>query len=174
MKDHPTISRMPGGFTLVELMTVIAILSVLAAVAYPLINASLPKYRLRAAARELVIDFKRAKVEAIKRNRNVLIQFTPVAAPAVGGSYTLCADDNGNNACDAGETIISQVAMPKGVRLREPDGGSAEGNKFPNNTAGYNGRGLPWNNQLGSIIMTTADTSRWYRISLSMSGAVNM
>lgn len=164
MKDHPTISRMPGGFTLVELMTVIAILSVLAAVAYPLINASLPKYRLRAAARELVIDFKRAKVEAIKRNRNVLIEFMPVAAPAVGGSYTLCVADGSGNACDAAEPIIAQVAMPKDVRLTDIT--------FTNDRAGYNSRGLSLNLDNQSATMSTSDGSRTYKIILRSSGGV--
>ncbi|MCL1979901.1 MAG: GspH/FimT family pseudopilin, partial [Proteobacteria bacterium] len=108
--------RLPAsGFTLVEVMVVIAIFAILAAVALPLIISSLPGYRLRAAARELVIDFKRAKVEAVKRNQNVLLQFTPASA-GEGGWYALCADLNKNNTCDAGEEI-ARVAMPRDVRL---------------------------------------------------------
>jgi len=166
MKDHPTISRMPGGFTLVELMTVIAILSVLAAVAYPLINASLPKYRLRAAARELVIDFKRAKVEAIKRHQNVLIEFKPPSGTD-GGSYELCVDD-----CTTGEKIAS-VAMPKDVRLTpNPD----KNKYFNDNKRGkYDSRGLPPNlSDTGTICLSTTDGSRTYSIALSSSGAVRM
>jgi type IV fimbrial biogenesis protein FimT len=165
MKYRRKVKMMPSGFTLVELMTVIAILAILAAVAFPLLFSALPNYRLRAAARELMIDFKKAKVEAIKRNKNVLIQFTPVVGAGPGGSYELCVDSDNDGACGAGE-VIANIAMPRDVRLTQTS--------FTSNKAGYNPRGLPWNNLIGNVTMSTVDGKRTYQISLSMAGAVSM
>ena len=156
------------GFTLVEVMIVLAILGILAAVATPMITSMLPRYHLRAAARELVIDFKKAKMEAVKRNRNVLLQFTPVAVgAAAGGSYQLCVDNNNNDLCDAGE-VLKIVTMPARVRLVTTTFSS------PVHFAGFTSRGLPWQNKWGTVTLNTSDGTRSYQVSLSMTGAVRL
>lgn len=168
-----------SGFTLFELMIVIGILTILGAVSFPMINASLPKYRLRATVRELVINFKRAKVEAIKLNKVVLIQFTKETIGNVnaGGSYKLCVDDNSNDTCETSEILSltsgersssGEISMEKGVRLNDTTF------KTPDHITGYTGRGIPWNSQLGSVTIGTADASRSYTITLSANGAVTM
>jgi prepilin-type N-terminal cleavage/methylation domain len=165
MRRHQGVKKTDCGLTVVELLTVVAILSLLAAVALPLIFSSLPKYRLRAAARELAIDFKRARVEAAKRNRNVLIRFTP-AVDAHGGGYDLCVDDNTNNVCDTGEEI-ARVTMPQDIRLSGPN--------FSNtNMCGYDPRGMPWRSRWGRVDIAVADGTRGHRINLSAHGAVRM
>ena len=70
------------GFTLVEVIIVIAIIGILSAIAIPGILDTLPRYRLRAEARELMINFKKAKVEAVKHNRDVVVLFTDAPAEA--------------------------------------------------------------------------------------------
>jgi len=160
------MKMMGSGFTAVELMVVIAVFSVLVAVSLPLILSSLPKYRQRAAARELVIDFKRAKAEAAKRNRHVLIQFTAAGGAGAGGGYVLCVDHNANHTCDPDEEF-ARVAMPRGIRLT--------GATFSNsNTCGYDPRGMPWRNRWGRVDVVIPGESKFYRINLSRNGAVRM
>lgn len=59
------------GVTLVEIMTVIAIVSILAGIAYA--NIDVKSYRQRAAARELYSNCQYAKMLAIKMNRPVTL-----------------------------------------------------------------------------------------------------
>jgi type IV fimbrial biogenesis protein FimT len=167
------------GVTLVELMVVIAIIAIAAAVIVPSIREHLPRYQLRAIARELMVDFKIAKTEAIKRNRNVLLEFTQETAgdPNAGGSYTICVDDNTAanivGQCTAAE-IIKTVAMPRQARLTDA---------FNNDRAGYNSRGLPWHDPASctdtgpekcTVTLQASDGSRTYKATVSLAGGVTL
>ena len=64
------------GFTIIELMTTIAILAVVAAIAVPSIGNLMRKNRLTASANELFASVTIARSEAIKRKADVTIQAT--------------------------------------------------------------------------------------------------
>jgi type IV fimbrial biogenesis protein FimT len=63
--------RRARGLTLIELMTVIAIAAILAAVAVPSFTKIIATQRLKSAASNLQIALLSARSEAIKRNTNV-------------------------------------------------------------------------------------------------------
>lgn len=99
MKKMKTI-RYPGrkifntlhGFTLVELMTVVAIIVILAAFAAPEVINWRPKMRVKGAADTLSENMQRAKMHAIKNNVSVVFTFAAgTGAPArtcTGGNYS--------------------------------------------------------------------------------------
>ncbi|XCN71915.1 MAG: GspH/FimT family pseudopilin [Candidatus Electrothrix aestuarii] len=67
------------GFTFAELMIVIAIFGILSAMAVPSFLRSLPERRLTNATRNLYSDFQKARLLAVRNNRNVVVSFDPDA-----------------------------------------------------------------------------------------------
>lgn len=59
------------GFTLLELLCALGVLSVLLAIALPRVSAALPGLLLDQAARRLVSDLELARVKAVNRNTRV-------------------------------------------------------------------------------------------------------
>jgi type IV fimbrial biogenesis protein FimT len=70
------------GFTLVEALTVLAVIAILAAVAMPMLAHVLTGQRLRAAGTDMMSSLLVARSEAIKRNAQVVV------APRSAGDWT--------------------------------------------------------------------------------------
>ena len=163
------------GFTSVELLVTIAIFAVLAAIAIPAFSAWIPNYRLNAAARDLISNFQRAKMEAVRRNTQVVLSFSPqVYVPEGGvGTYQIFVDDGtgggtaGNFIRDGGETLLVQATMPSNASLY------SAGFTGSTTAAGFNSRGLPASNRTGNVALRN-NKSRYYQASLSVAGNISL
>jgi type IV fimbrial biogenesis protein FimT len=167
---YKTRCHRQAGFTMVELMIVMVVIAILSAIAVPNIISWLPNYRLKSAARDMLSNFQKAKMEAVKANKDVIIQFTTGAYTPSGqvGSYRIFVDDDSDGNFTAGERVLAQVNMPKNVSLDD-----ANNTTFTGDTTGYNSRGLPWNNRWGSVEIRN-NKSRYYKASLSAAGHVKL
>ncbi len=101
--------------------------------------ATIPRYRLRAEARELLINFKKAKIEAVKHNRDAVILFTD-AVGSQGGSYQMFVnmdkDTTTPHTFDAGDIPLGGNQVGKNMKLVS---------SFTNDQAGFDSRGMPFN-----------------------------
>jgi prepilin-type N-terminal cleavage/methylation domain-containing protein len=76
----PFRSRPQNGFTLVELLTVVAIIGLLSAVAVPAMARYMRNYRIRGAAQQVAGEIGAARTKAIARNTNLGVLFVTLSS----------------------------------------------------------------------------------------------
>lgn len=112
-----------SGFTLVELMTVLAIIAILASLSVSNLIACRPRYQLGAAVTEILSMLQNARLRAVKENRRVVVLFDPDGNGRLEGDY-IAFVDNGNGGAgewtrqgEDGEPLVAGGKVPEGIRL---------------------------------------------------------
>ena len=163
------------GFTLVEVMIVIAIIGILVSVAATSIMLSLPQRRLKEAVRDMISTMQDAKVNAIKDNTDWQIVFPPGAA---AGTYQIVSGGPDGDITQAADNIpimtITLANYGSGVTFGAGNagGGDWQGNAINQRpTLTYTNRGLC---DPGAIYLTNQDNTRSYAITTTIAGGTKL
>ncbi|MGJ7611273.1 MULTISPECIES: GspH/FimT family pseudopilin [unclassified Variovorax] len=155
-----------GGFTLLELMVVVAIVAVLAGIGMPSFRTLLLNQRLAGAAQAFNAALSLARMEAIQRSRSVRV--TALADRDWSGGWTVVAGVSGSTGPDAPATLRRFEGLPDGVRVDASLGdGFAQGVRYDSN--GFSRRATHAAFAAGCLTLK-ADTGRRASIVVSASG----
>jgi type IV fimbrial biogenesis protein FimT len=117
--------RSSQGFTLIEVMTVVAMIAIVSAIAAPSFRSFIGTMNSKSAAFDLISDLSVARSEAIKLNRNTTL--APVSGDWVNGWRVTDANNNvlRERAALSSSLSISGDATAAGVTFR-PNGRLAD------------------------------------------------
>lgn len=159
--------RNESGFTMIELIVVVAILAIVTAIAIPNWISWLPGHRLRSAVDDLNMGYQLARLQAVRENASASITFH-----AGTDSIEVFVDDGGggagtpnNGIREAGERLVQVFSLPAGVTIV---GGTYATNTNGDMWSGYNNRGFPINNN-GSIYLAN-NASAYMGMRTNMTG----
>lgn len=108
------------GFTLIEMLVVVAIIGIIAVLGIPALIHSLYRAKVEGAAEQVSVLAQRARLEAIKRNRQTMLR-----ADTARNEVTVFVDANENRVRDADEDLLGRFTLPALVSFRGATGGDA-------------------------------------------------
>jgi len=141
-----------SGFTLIELIVIIAIVAVLAGIAVPNFLSYMPKYRLNGAARQIMGDLMAARMKAVKENTTVTVEW-------VSNGYKISTASE--------EKTIDIRTNYRDVTIGSVSSDSFSSNSF--NSISFLSRGT---SNTGSIGLTNSTDSK--KVTVSIAGRVKI
>jgi type IV fimbrial biogenesis protein FimT len=154
-----------SGLTLMEMMTVIAIAALIAAIAVPYTMGARHGAKLRGAVENVRGDLQLAKLKAVQESGPVAVLFS-------GDSYQVFIDNGANDGFrDAGERLLRNRELPAGVSMDLASFIGFSGNVADGFYVRFNNRGLPENT--GEIVVDSSGGDQ-RTIGLNRLGRINI
>lgn len=120
MKTKSFARASTHGFTLVEMVAVVAVAGIVATAAVPSLGGLIDTQRISGVASELASDLQHARAEAVQRNQGVRVTFRAEAACYVihTGSADQCqCAASGTPRCEGDAQAIKAVALDDTRRI---------------------------------------------------------
>ena len=143
-----------SGFTVIELMVVIAIMAIAMAIGYPNLRAFIPSSRLSSALQDLHSNLQQAKIAAIKNNGNCTVTYS------TSPDQYVITYPNGTT------KTVSLADYGSGVTFKGP---TTE--DIPADPITFNSRG---SSNMGYAYLTNGARTAFYRIGPLVSGVIRI
>lgn len=144
------MERNNAGFSLIELMVVVAIAIIVTAISLPAVRRTMSSYQLDASGHNVANMLEQLRSAAVKNNTPYYAQFNTAAGPSIVNSLSaaeLVAGANPNPATDPTTNLSTNVtfpvAAPPNHAQLETAMGVAAGSAQVGVQIGFNSRGLP-------------------------------
>lgn len=115
MQRNWVLERCQPGFSLIELMLTVTVISILSGIAATRIN--LHRFRLDASVRVIQTSLQQAEREAVKRQHNYIVGFD-----VAGKRVRILDDQNNNNSADGTERVVWRT-IDDGIKFATPPAG---------------------------------------------------
>ncbi|MDD5032767.1 MAG: prepilin-type N-terminal cleavage/methylation domain-containing protein [Candidatus Pacebacteria bacterium] len=165
------------GFTLIELMVVVSVITIITAIIAANYKEGEKKYNLSQAAQRLASDIRRAQNLAIS-GIDVKEQYCGygIIFPSSGDYYSVYADVSpecatSNNIYDAGDYILETVYLPSGISYQYPPSSFDIFFKPPRPTTFFDGNSEdPFGSSFSITLWAGSGSDITYNIVLAKSG----
>lgn len=171
-----------GGFTLIDLVVALAIVTVMISIGVPNMIRWLENYRLRTAITDFYACFQLARLTAAKRGHNCALIFNQAVD---GTTYDLVVVEDADNDLeyDNGENVIGRVSLSAYRNVEWDTSQGTNGLTFTANddskpAVAFRMTGLPTNNAggfgAGSAFLINTRTTETRSLVLSSAGNIRL
>jgi type IV fimbrial biogenesis protein FimT len=118
---NPRSGRDQRGFTLIEMLVVLALVAILMFISAPAIYNAVRQSKLRGITQEVTTLMRQARLDAIKSSAQAVVKIVPADATNPIPSVQAFSDRNADGLLSAGEPVLATFPLPKGVTFMAPD-----------------------------------------------------
>jgi prepilin-type N-terminal cleavage/methylation domain-containing protein len=129
---NPTPGRGRSGFTLIEMLVVMALMLALVAIGIPSLQNALHQSKMRGMVQEISVAMRLARIDAIKTSSQGIVQIVPSVGPGSLPLVRAFSDRNSDGRLDATDPVLASFVLPTGVSLGSVEGFSADPAGGPN------------------------------------------
>jgi prepilin-type N-terminal cleavage/methylation domain-containing protein len=115
MNARRTLRR--SGFSLIELLVVLALFSIIMAFTFPQFLGMLARIKIEGAARETVTLMRAARIEAVRRSCYGVVMIDPALKQVVA-----FADLDSDGIFDATDVLVGRLDLPTQLSFKDEDG----------------------------------------------------
>lgn len=119
---NPMPSRGLRGFSLIEMLVVLALMMVLVSLGIPALQNALHQSKMRGMVQEITVALRLARIDAIKTSSQGIVQIVPSTGPGVLPLVRAFSDRDSDGKLGAGERVLASFVLPTGVSFEDNAG----------------------------------------------------